>query len=81
MDTTAFNTLINAVSPTSAAGTYLARMTEDWLQGRAAFGGITSAMAVAALRQEIQNDRPLRALMIAFIGPVAAGDLRATSEW
>ncbi|ACY13808.1 acyl-CoA thioesterase [Haliangium ochraceum] len=48
---------------------------EDWLQGRTAFGGLLSALAVAAMRQRLAVDTPLRALQVNFIGPVPAGEL------
>jgi hypothetical protein len=53
------------------------RITEDWLQGRTAFGGLTAAIAVQAMRDVAGAVWPtalrLRALQTHFIGPVAAG--------
>lgn len=81
MELTSFNALIQGIEPAGAAGQYQGRVTEDWLQGRAAFGGLMAAYAVAALRQEIGNERPLRALMTSFVGPAGQGevDIQATT--
>lgn len=48
-------------------------MGEDWLQGRTLFGGLSSALAVQAMRDICGNDWPLRALQTSFVGPVPAG--------
>lgn len=49
----------------------------DWLQGRTAYGGLASALAVQAMRDIAATDgpadAPLRALQTNFIGPVAPG--------
>jgi acyl-CoA thioesterase len=51
---------------------------EDWLQGRTAFGGLVSVMAVQAMRDVAAAGWPgevgLRALQTNFIAPVEAGD-------
>lgn len=46
---------------------------EDWGQGRTLFGGLLSALAVAAMRDVCGSDWPLRALQTSFVGPVAFG--------
>jgi len=51
-------------------------LPEDWLQGRTAFGGVSAALAVQAMRDVAGADRPLRGLQTSFIGPVPAGTLR-----
>jgi acyl-CoA thioesterase len=48
-------------------------MSEDWLQGRTLFGGLTAALAVQAMRDICGSDWPLRALQTSFVGPVPAG--------
>ena len=69
-----FQNLVEAIQPADQDSLYHGRLTEDWQQGRTGFGGLLSALAVTALRQEIKSERPLRTLMTAFIGPVGAGD-------
>lgn len=46
---------------------------EDWGQGRTLFGGLLSALSVAAMRDVCGSDWPLRALQTSFVGPVAFG--------
>ncbi len=73
MKLSSFTRLIEGVKPVAGTGLYQGLVTEDWLQGRAAFGGLMAAYAVTALRQEIGVERPLRALMTSFIGPPGLG--------
>lgn len=54
-------------------------VTDDWLQGRTAFGGLSSAFGVQAMRDlptPIADGTSLRALQTAFVGPVGAGTVR-----
>ncbi|MDE2400622.1 MAG: thioesterase family protein [Burkholderiales bacterium] len=48
-------------------------ITEGWMQGRTAFGGLLSALAVQAMRDVCGSDWPLRALQTNFVGPVGVG--------
>ena len=77
MNTVSFSELLARVQPATTPATYSADITEDWLQGRSGFGGLMGALAIAALRQELAEapgqERPLRALMTAFVGPAGAG--------
>lgn len=43
------------------------------MQGRTAFGGLLSALAVQAMRDVCGSDWPLRALQTNFVGPVGVG--------
>ncbi len=47
-------------------------ITPDWMQGRAAFGGLTGAVVHQAMCQKLVDERPLRSLSVSFIGPAAA---------
>lgn len=74
---TSFNELVDAVQA-AESGIYSAKLTEDWMQGRAAFGGLMSALAITAIRKSVPTevaDRPLRGLMTAFVGPPADSEL------
>ena len=73
MTTLNFNELLARLQPGDQQAAYTAEITEDWLQGRSGFGGLMGALAVAALRREVGEQRPLRALMTAFVGPAGAG--------
>lgn len=52
-------------------------VTEDWLQGRTAFGGLVSAYAAQAMRDVVGGAWPaevsLRALQVSFVAPVGPG--------
>ncbi|GAB2532654.1 acyl-CoA thioesterase [Rhodanobacter koreensis] len=50
-----------------------ATVSEDWLQGRSAFGGLQAALAVRAMRELVPADMPLRSLQTTFVAPVPAG--------
>lgn len=50
-------------------------VSEDWTQGRTAFGGLQAAMALTAMRKLVPAHIPLRVLQVTFIGPVVAGDV------
>ena len=47
-----------------------ATVPEDWAQGRSAFGGLTAALAIRALRARLGDERPLRGIDVAFVGPL-----------
>ncbi len=49
---------------------------EDWLQGRTAFGGLSSAVIIEAMNRVVPQDRPLRTMAVSFIGPAPAGEHR-----
>ena len=71
-----FQTLIDCVRSTGEANQYHASIDESWLQGRTVFGGLSAALIVAAMDQQVPSDRRLRALSVLFVGPVAAGEHR-----
>ena len=47
-----------------------------WGQGRTLFGGLQSALLVAAMRKRVPQDVPLRSLQTTFVGPVTPGLVR-----
>jgi acyl-CoA thioesterase len=49
-------------------------VSEDWLQGRATFGGLVAAVGNEAMRKFVARDRPLRSLQTTFVGPAGPGD-------
>lgn len=63
----------------SGPGKYTANLPDNWLQGRTAFGGITSALLVAAIQNENADLPPLRTLQVNFIGP-AVGALDVSTQ-
>ncbi|MBZ0134305.1 MAG: thioesterase family protein [Rhodanobacter sp.] len=52
-----------------------ATVSEDWLQGRSAFGGLQAALALRAMRELVPADMTLRTLQVTFIAPVPAGSV------
>ena len=49
--------------------------TEAWTQGRSAFGGLSSALAVCGAAKLLQSPQPARSLMVSFIGPIPPGEV------
>jgi acyl-CoA thioesterase len=60
--------------------TWIASISEDWLQGRSAFGGLQAALAVQAMRTLIPADVPLRSLQVTFIAPIPASTVRMDAK-
>jgi len=52
----------------------LVTVSDDWLQGRATFGGLVAAAGNEAMRRLVPRERPLRSLQTTFVGPAGAGD-------
>lgn len=62
-----------------SAPEYKIDLPENWLQGRTAFGGLTSALLIEALQHHYEDLPPLRTMQVNFIGP-AAGPLTITHK-
>jgi hypothetical protein len=63
----------------SGPGTYTADLPDTWKQGRTAFGGISSALLLAAILNDNQDLPPLRTMQVNFVGP-AIDELTVISE-
>jgi acyl-CoA thioesterase len=50
-----------------------------WLQGRTAYGGLSSALALHAAQRSDSDLPPLRSALIAFVGPLA-GEVTVTAQ-
>ncbi|MBL6854600.1 MAG: thioesterase family protein [Alphaproteobacteria bacterium] len=72
---TAFTDLFASIAAES--GTYRATMTDDWLQGRTAYGGLSSSLCLEAARRAVPDLPPLRSAQFTLIGP-ASGPLSMT---
>lgn len=69
--------LAEILSSISATGDeYHVTVSDDWMQGRATFGGLVAAVGNEAMRKLVPRDRPLRSLQTTFIGPATAGTWR-----
>ena len=53
----------------------LTEFDESWSQGRSAFGGLSAAFAVTAMRKLVAEDIPLRSLMVSFTAPIPPGEV------
>ena len=63
-----------------ADGSATAHIDEGWMQGRTAYGGISSAVALAATMALHPTETPLRYAQISFVGPVGGDCTVATRE-
>lgn len=52
---------------------------EDFGQGRGIYGGLIAVVGYRAMRHAIGPDRPMRSLLVTFVGPVPFGETRATA--
>lgn len=69
-------TILDTLTQSSAN---LTNFSESWSQGRSAFGGLSTALAVTAMRKKLLSPQPMRSLMVSFIAPVPPGDVVATA--
>ncbi len=54
----------------------MGEISEDWCQGRTAFGGLTVTAAVRAMQAQVEAARCLRSVMVNFVAPLAVGPAR-----
>lgn len=73
-----FSEILASMQPQS--GGWRARISEDWSQGRATFGGMVSALCNEAMRTLVPKDRELRGLDTTFVGPALAGEVSIDAE-
>ena len=66
---TALADILSAAFPVD--GGFTATIPSDWLQGRTAYGGLSSAIALHAAQTCEPNLPPLRSAQISFIGPLS----------
>ena len=59
-------------------GGFRAMIPTDWLQGRTAYGGLSSALALHAAQTSEPDLPPLRSAMVTFVGPLA-GEVTVTA--
>ncbi len=70
---TPFTTLLASLDPEGHA--YSVELSQDWLQGRTAYGGLSGALCHQAATRSSPNLPPLRSAQFGFVGP-ATGRLR-----
>lgn len=52
-------------------GGFVARVPENWMQGRTAYGGFSAALALVAAQRLGEDLPPLRSATVNFVGPLA----------
>lgn len=68
--------LLAAARPTETG--FTTTLPQDWMQGRTAYGGISSALALHAAQRCEPDLPPLRSAQVSFIGPLA-GEITVTA--
>lgn len=59
---------------------FVSEIPPNWLQGRTAYGGLSSALALAAAKQVEPDLPPLRSAQVAFVGPLSGEVTVATTR-
>lgn len=72
-----FTSLLSAMAETETG--FTGHVSEDWLQGRTAYGGLSAAVALHAAQAKLDGLPPLRSAQVAFVGPIS-GDIRVDVE-
>lgn len=70
MTDTFFSSIIDNVR--NASGEAHHRIPGDWMQGRAAYGGLIAAMSLTSMRDHIPEERKIRSFLFSFVGPVTS---------
>ena len=66
---TALADILSSLTPID--GGFRGTIPADWLQGRTAYGGLSSALALHAAKASDIDLPPLRSALIAFVGPLS----------
>lgn len=72
-----YQELAKAMQPSEDG--WKAPLHQDWKQGRTAYGGLSTALALEAVYQDHNDLPPLRSATINFIGPVSADPVYRTN--
>lgn len=54
---------------TADSSAHEVKLTDDWLQGRTAYGGLTTALCLESVLQKYPQLPPIRSAQVSFIGP------------
>lgn len=68
--------ILAAAKPTGTG--FTANIPAGWLQGRTAYGGLSAALALAAVHATQPIAHPLRGAQVGFVGPVAGDNWTQT---
>lgn len=68
------------IEPIGRAERQAVRLTEDWAQGRATYGGLVGAILLQAMQSWVDPARLLRTIQITFVGPAEPGTAELQTE-
>ena len=51
------------------------RISDDWAQGRTAYGGVSAALAYVAMKEKVQEGRLMRSFNCNFVGPLVTDEV------
>ena len=74
---TSLRQAIDALQP--AQGGWRGPVPDNWLQGRTAYGGFSTALALVAAQRILPDLPPLRSAQVTFVGPLA-GEVVASAR-
>jgi acyl-CoA thioesterase len=74
---TAFSALMSSIA--EDGGTFRVTISDDWLQGRTAYGGLPAALCAQTARRAVPELPPLRSAQFTLIGP-ASGPLTMSAQ-
>lgn len=63
----------------NSEGVQTVDVSEDWMQGRTTYGGLSAAICLTAIEKTFDNLPPLRSVQVNFIGP-AGGNVEVKTE-
>lgn len=66
---TSLSAAIDALQP--ADGGWRGHIPDNWLQGRTAYGGFSTALALVTAQRAVPDLPPLRSAQVTFVGPLA----------
>lgn len=78
MSTPSFSELLSSLR-TDDNGLVHANITDNWMQGRTTYGGLSAALCLQAVLNSVADLPPLRSAQINFIGPVG-GDISIVTK-
>jgi len=76
--TPSFSELLNSLEQTGEQQSSVT-VTENWMQGRTTYGGMSAALCYQAVMNDFAGLPPIRSAQINFIGP-AGGDLNVSTK-
>lgn len=76
-DLTGYGALRAQMSETNS-GTFTSHIPDNWRQGRTAYGGLTTGLALSAAEKTFTDLPPLRSVQVTFVGPVVSDPVFTT---